>query len=67
MTDVVKRLRYIQEGGQCDCHICETAGNGADEIEALRSRLDKAQSEIDRLQTIVAYLMDIVEPPTLKG
>lgn len=39
MSDIVKRLRYIQEQGQCDCTICETAGDAATEIETLRSQV----------------------------
>lgn len=44
--DVVLRLRWIQEEGQCDCHICETAGEGAAEIELLRRALWLAVGEM---------------------
>jgi len=37
LTDIADRLRFIAEAGQCDCHICETASLGAEEIEKLRS------------------------------
>lgn len=35
--DIVDKLRWIQEEGQCDCHICDTAGEAAAEIERLRA------------------------------
>lgn len=37
--ELVPKLRWIAEAGQCDCHICETAVEAADTIESLKEEV----------------------------
>ena len=45
-ADLVIRLRYIAQDMLCDCWICQTAHDAADEIERLHDEINELRLQV---------------------
>jgi hypothetical protein len=57
--DLVARLRWIAEAGQCDCHICHTATQAANRITELEHQLNQ-ETPMPRTRTTSADTINMI-------